>query len=310
MTLQRYLQAQSTLIIDGALATEMETRGADLHDTLWSAKYLFHQPDLTAAVHHDYLEAGADIIITASYQATIPGFIARGWNYAQAQSLIVRAAEIAIATRDTWWQHQPASAARLRPLVAGSVGPYGAFTADGGEYRGKYGLTHEQLMNFHRERIALLVAAGVDLLACETIPDLDEARAIRDVLAEFPTISAWISFSCRGATTCAGQTMSQVVSALRDAPQIAALGINCTSPHDVLGLVESLHARSVTPIIVYPNSGETYDASDNSWHGDAECDAFVQLAQQWHAAGASLIGGCCRTTPATIRALRDTLVTR
>ena len=309
MTLQRYLQTQSTLIVDGALATEMETRGADLHDTLWSAKYLFHQPELIAAVHRDYLDAGADIIISASYQATIPGFMARGWDYAQAQSLIVRAAEIAIATRDAWWQHQPGSTSRLRPLVAGSVGPYGAFTADGGEYRGKYGLTREQLMDFHRERIALLVAAGVDLLACETIPDLDEACAIRDILAEFPTISAWISFSCRGGATCAGQPMHHVVRELRDLPQIVALGINCTSPHDILNLVESVRANTTIPIVVYPNSGETYDASDNTWHGDAECDAFVNLAQRWQHAGASLIGGCCRTTPAIIRALRHSLVT-
>lgn len=308
MILQRYLQAQSTIIVDGALATEMESRGADLHDSLWSAKYLYEQPELIAAVHRDYLDAGADIIISASYQATIPGFMARGWSHVQAQSMISDAAAIAIHTRDAWWQQHALTTSRLRPLVAGSVGPYGAYTADGGEYRGNYGLSPRTLMDFHRERVALLVAAGVDLLACETIPDLVEACALRDLLVEYPTVPAWISFSCRGTTTCAGQQMRDVAEALRDAPHIVAIGINCSSPHDVLGLVHGLRAHTDKAIVVYPNSGETYDATDNSWHGDAACDAFVQLARTWQHAGASVIGGCCRTNPETIRALRSAFV--
>lgn len=308
MILQRYLQSQSTIIVDGALATEMESRGADLHDSLWSAKYLYEQPELIASVHRDYLDAGADIIISASYQATIPGFMARGWSHVQAQAMISDAASIAIHTRNTWWQQHALTTSRLRPLVAGSVGPYGAYTADGGEYRGNYGLSSRALMDFHRERVTLLVAAGVDLLACETIPDLVEACALRDLLVEYPTVPAWISFSCRGTTTCAGQQMQDVAEALRDAPHIVAIGINCSSPHDVLGLVQGLRAHTDKAIVVYPNSGETYDATDNSWHGDAACDAFVQLARAWQHAGASVIGGCCRTTPETIRALRSAFI--
>lgn len=303
MTLQNYLQQQPVLIVDGALATEMEARGADLHDSLWSAKYLYAQPDLIATVHRDYLDAGADILISASYQATIPGFVARGWSISDAQAMITAAATIAIQARDAWWQIHRAPH-RLRPLVAGSIGPYGAYTADGGEYRGNYGLTRQQLIDFHRPRMALLVAAGVDFLACETIPDLDEAMALRDLLAEFPHITAWMSFSCRGRTTCAGQPMPVLVDALAHSRQIAALGINCTPPQDVAALVTQIRAASPIPIVVYPNSGEHYDATHGTWHGSSECADFVQMATTWHHAGATLIGGCCRTSPATVRALR------
>ena len=149
MLLKNYLRSQSPLIIDGALATEMESRGADLHDSLWSAKYLYTQPELIAAVHTDYLDAGADVIITASYQATVQGFMARGWTHAQARAMIRSAATLAISARDDWW-HTQAHPGRLRPLVAGSVGPYGAYTADGGEYRGNYGLSTAELVEFHR----------------------------------------------------------------------------------------------------------------------------------------------------------------
>lgn len=308
MLLQKYLHQHMPCIIDGALATEMEARGADLHDTLWSAKYLYTQPELIAAVHRDYLDAGADIIICASYQATIPGFLARGWSRTEARHLITQAATIAIDTRDTWWHLQPPTT-RMRPLVAGSVGPYGAYTADGGEYRGRYGLSHTQLMDFHRERISLLVAAGVDFLACETIPDLDEACALRDLLSEFPDISAWVSFSCSGTTTCAGQSMQAVATALSTHPNVAAIGINCTAPHDVFGLITELRRYCDTPIIVYPNSGELYDARDGSWHGSAADADYIQFARTWLQAGACAIGGCCRTTPATVRALRTTFVT-
>lgn len=303
MHLQNYLQQHTPLIIDGALATEMEARGADLHDSLWSAKYLYAQPELIAAVHRDYLDAGADILITASYQATIPGFVARGWSHAHAQTMITRAATMALEVRDSWWTAHRASG-RMRPLVAGSVGPYGAYTADGGEYRGNYGLTQAQLVDFHRPRIQLLVAAGVDILACETIPDVTEALALCAVLREFPQMTAWMSFSCRGQATCAGQDMQEVAQALANFPQIVAIGANCTAPTDILGIIHAIRRATALPIVVYPNSGELYDATHGEWHGAACATDFTALAAAWYAAGAGLIGGCCRTSPQTIHALR------
>ncbi len=303
MMLQKYLQIQSPLFIDGALATEMESRGADLHDTLWSAKYLYTQPDLIAAVHTDYMTAGADVIITASYQATIQGFMARGWSHTEASVMIRRAATLAISARDAWWQvHE--SPRRLRPLVAGSIGPYGAYTADGGEYRGNYGLSIEELMDFHRERLQILVDAGVDLIAFETIPDLTEAIALCRLLEAHPHMTAWMSFSCRGHTTCAGQSMQEVAAALARYAQICALGCNCTSPVYVPDIIRDLRQHTQLPIIVYPNSGEEYDAQAGNWHGTVTCDDYVAAADAWYVAGASLIGGCCRTSPETIRALR------
>ena len=300
-----YIARQTPLIVDGALATEMETRGADLHDSLWSARYLFAQPQLIYDVHADYIAAGADIVITASYQATIAGFLARGWTQSQAEQLIHTAVSIAQSARDAWWSANAATTPRLRPLVAGSIGPYGAYTADGGEYRGNYGLSRDELKNFHRERMRILVAAGVDCLACETIPDLVEAQALAELLAEFPAVEAWMSLSClSGSQTCAGQSLVEVATCLRQYPQIVAIGANCTPPQYMPEIIRTLRAHSPQAVVVYPNSGETYDGATGTWHGTVTCDDYVQAAQTWLAAGAQLIGGCCRTNPAMIAGLR------
>jgi homocysteine S-methyltransferase len=300
-----YIARQTPLIVDGALATEMETRGADLHDSLWSARYLFAQPQLIHDVHADYIVAGADIVITASYQATIAGFLARGWTQSQAEQLIHTAVSIAQSARDAWWSANAATTPRLRPLVAGSIGPYGAYTADGGEYRGNYGLSRDELKNFHRERMRILVAAGVDCLACETIPDLVEAQALAELLAEFPAVEAWMSLSCQsGSQTCAGQSLVEVATCLRQYPQIVAIGANCTPPQYMPEIIRTLRAHSPQAVVVYPNSGETYDGATGTWHGTVTCDDYVQAAQTRLAAGAQLIGGCCRTNPAMIAGLR------
>ena len=217
--------------------------------------------------------------------------------------MIRSAATLAISARDDWW-HTQAHPGRLRPLVAGSVGPYGAYTADGGEYRGNYGLSTAELVEFHRERIAILVEAGVDLIAFETIPDLHEAIALCILLEAHPQVSAWMSFSCRGRTTCAGQSMQHVAAKLAKYTQIHAIGCNCTSPAYIPDLISDLRHATDLPIIVYPNSGEDYNAVSGTWHGTVTCDDYVAAADDWYSAGATLIGGCCRTSPDTIRALR------
>lgn len=298
------LDRYPALVIDGALATELERRGCDLKDKLWSAKVLLEQPDVIRQVHLDYFKAGADCAITASYQATIEGFAKRGLNEKEAIALIQKSVKLAIEARDQFWSDASNRLGRPKPFVAASVGPYGAFLADGSEYRGNYGLTEKELMDFHRPRMQALIEAGADILACETIPCLIEAQAIAKLLKEFPNITAWVSFTARDERYISeGQAFADCVKQLEDNPQIEAIGINCTSPKYISSLIRE--ARKVTnkPILAYPNSGETYDAMENDWTGDTVFDSFGEHAREWYEAGARLIGGCCRTTPEDIRVI-------
>ena len=298
------LDAQPALVIDGALATELERRGCDLKDDLWSARILLEQPEKIQQVHTDYFKAGADCAITASYQATIPGFAKRGLNEQEAIALIQKSVQLARAARDEFWADEANRIGRSRPLVAASVGPYGAQLANGAEYVGNYGLSEKDLMDFHRPRMKALVDADADLLACETIPSLIEAQALSKLLGEFPDILAWISFSARdGAHISEGQAFGDCVRALDENPQIAAVGINCTSPRYVPSLIREAKKQTHKPILVYPNLGETYDAAKHEWAGTPAVGSFGEEAKAWYKAGARLIGGCCRTTPEDIRAI-------
>jgi homocysteine S-methyltransferase len=300
------LLAQRPLVIlDGALATELERRGADLNDALWSAKLLIEQPELILQVHLDYFEAGADVATTASYQATFEAFARRGFDAQAAADLMRRSVALAADAREAFWSQPENRAGRMRPLVAASVGPYGAMLADGSEYRGHYGLSLLELMDFHRPRMKVLVDAGADLLACETIPCLVEAMALASLLPEFPGITAWISFSCRdGEFNSEGERLADCVAALDGFEQVAAVGINCTAPEHISSLVAAARARTRKPLLVYPNSGEHYDATDKQWHGSAHSEHFAEQASDWYRQGARLIGGCCRTGPDDIRAVK------
>jgi homocysteine S-methyltransferase len=298
------LDQYPALVIDGALATELERRGCDLKDDLWSARILLEQPELIQQVHLDYFKAGADCAITASYQATIEGFQKRGLNREEALALIQKSVRLAKEARDEFWADETNRAKRAKPFVAASVGPYGAFLADGSEYRGNYGLSESELIDFHRPRMQALVEAGADLLACETIPSLVEAQAIAKLLQEFPNTSAWVSFSARDEKHVSeGQDFADCVQQLEGHPQIAAVGINCTSPAYIPSLIREAKKKTEKPILVYPNSGETYNAEKNDWNGDPILDSFGEQARIWQEAGARLIGGCCRTTPEDIRTI-------
>jgi len=298
------LQRQAIVILDGALATELERRGADLNDPLWSAKILIEQPELIRAVHADYFRAGADVATTASYQATFEGFAQRGFDAAAAADLMRRSIELACEARDAFWADESQRVGRSRPLVAASVGPYGAMLADGSEYRGDYDLDEDQLMDFHRPRLKVLIEAGADLLACETLPCLAEARALARLLPEFPGVSAWISFSCRdGEHNSQGERFSDCAAALDGFAQVSAIGINCSAPAYISTLLRAARGATHKPLLTYPNSGEHYDAAQKCWHGIRDAGHFAEEAQKWHQAGASLIGGCCRTTPEDIRAV-------
>ncbi|KNC07312.1 homocysteine methyltransferase [Pantoea sp. RIT-PI-b] len=290
-----------TLILDGALATELEARGCNLADALWSAKVLMENPELIYQVHHDYFAAGAHVAITASYQATPQGFAARGLDEAQALALIKQSVQLAQRARD---DYRASSASTAPLLVAGSVGPYGAFLANGAEYRGDYALPEEEMKAFHRPRVKALLEAGVDLLACETLPSFAEAQALISLLAEFPDSSAWFSFTLRDAEHISdGTPLSQVAELVNGAPQVVAIGINCVALESVTPALRSLQAQSDKPLLVYPNSGEQYDASSKTWHSAPSGCTLHDKFHEWQLVGARLIGGCCRTTPQDIAAI-------
>lgn len=296
------LDRYPALVIDGALATELERRGFDLKDELWSARILLEQPEAIKQLHYDYFKAGADCAITASYQATIEGFMKRGLSKTAAIDLIKKSVRLAIEARDDFWANEASRAGRLKPFVAASVGPYGAFLADGSEYRGNYGLTEQQLMDFHRPRMQALIEAEADILACETIPCLVEAQALVKLLEQYQSIQAWISFSCRDEVYVSeGQRLEDCVRLIEASQFITAVGVNCTSPQYIPSLIREAGKATNKPVLVYPNSGERYDASRNDWDGQPVYHSFSEEAKEWFEAGARLIGGCCRTTPRDIQ---------
>ena len=296
--IEERLAVQDVIVLDGAFATELEACGFSVNDALWSAKALFERPDLVREVHLDYLRAEADVVTSASYQATVEGFMKRGFSKEEAAALIQKSIQLAQEARDLYLAEREGNG-RV-PFVAASVGPYGAYLADGSEYRGDYGIDEDALVAFHAERLALLAEEKPDLLACETIPSLVEARAIvRALRQEDIRIPAWFSFSCRnGAEISDGTRIAECARFLNNVSEASAIGLNCTAPQYVESLIGEIRRETTKPIAVYPNSGETYDASDKSWHGAAE--DFGTIARRWRTAGARLIGGCCRTTPREI----------
>lgn len=306
--------------IDGGLATHLEHLGAHIcNDPLWSALCLLKSPQLIRKVHWEYLEAGAQIIITASYQATIPGFCSRGLSLSQAEDLLRRSVLLALDARDAFWKlhqetatnydaqlHQPA-------LVAASIGCYGAFLADGSEYDGQYGpgMTLEKLKDFHRRRLQVLVEAKPDLIAFETTPNKLETQAYVDLLREESIdVPSWITFTSKdGVNVVSGDSFEECVKLAASSPGVVAVGINCTPPRFIHGLITTARKVTTKPIVIYPNSGETWDCEKKEWV-PSSCVSnvdFVSHVHKWREAGASLIGGCCRTTPKTIRAISEAL---
>ncbi|MEO3814844.1 homocysteine S-methyltransferase [Sphaerisporangium sp. B11E5] len=283
------------MILDGGLATHLETLGYDLSDELWSARLLMEDPEAILRAHLDYFAAGADVATTASYQASFPGLMRRGRNEHEAQALMQLSVELAVEARD----------ANGGGVVAASVGPYGAYLADGAEYTGDYDLDERALLEWHRPRWEVLAGSGADVLACETIPSYAEARVIARLLEETPKVNAWIAFSCRDDERIRdGTPLERCAELFAGNPQVVALGVNCTSPAHIKSLIGRLEG---SPIIVYPNSGETWDAEHRLWRGIADPVEFATAAVQWRDAGATYIGGCCRTTPEHIRLIRDRL---
>lgn len=297
------LETQPFIVLDGAMATELEARGCHLADSLWSAKVLVENPELIREVHLDYFRAGAQVAITASYQATAEGFASRGYDEAQSRALIGKSVELARKAREACLAENPQAGTLL---VAGSVGPYGAFLADGSEYRGDYVRSAAAFTDFHRSRVEALLDAGADLLACETLPSFAEITALAALLESYPRAKAWFSFTLRDSAHLSdGTPLREVVAALADNPQIVALGINCIALENTTAALQHLHTLTDLPLVVYPNSGEHYDAVSKTWHHHGEaCETLAGYLPHWIAAGAKLIGGCCRTTPKDIAELK------
>jgi homocysteine S-methyltransferase len=311
-TLSRLLHAAEPLIADGALATELETRGCNLDDPLWSARVLLEQPHLIREVHRDYFQAGAQVATTASYQATPQGFARRGISEPEALELVALSVRLAEQARGEYLANHPEAGPLL---IAGSVGPYGAYLADGSEYRGDYSLTRQEFMDFHRPRIAALVEAGVDFLACETLPSFAEAEALLALTSEYD-VESWFSFSLRdGGHISDGTPLTAVGGLLNAEGSVAAVGVNCVPLHLVTPALEVLQHATDKPLVAYPNSGEAYDPVTKTWgsattpdRADQKESSFQDLAQEggtWMNLNAKIIGGCCRTTPADIIGLRN-----
>ncbi|KOM36074.1 hypothetical protein LR48_Vigan02g222400 [Vigna angularis] len=310
-------------VIDGGFATELERHGADLNDQLWSAKCLVSSSShLVRRVHLDYLEAGANIILTASYQATIKGFEAKGFSREEGVTMLRRSVEIAREAREIYHDRCTKDSSdfmrneryRKRPiLIAASVGSYGAYLADGSEYVGDYGdsVTVQTLKDFHRGRVKILVDAGADLIAFETIPNKLEAQAYAELLDEEGIETpAWFSFSCKDeSNVVSGDSIFECASVADSCRQVVAVGVNCTAPRFIHGLISSIKKATSKPVLVYPNSGETYISESNQWVKSSESakDDFVPYIGKWRDAGASLFGGCCRTTPNTIRGIAEAI---
>jgi len=294
--------ATGPIVLDGGLSNQLEAQGADLRDSLWSARLLADDPTEITKAHAAYYAAGAQVVITSSYQASFQGFATRGIDQAAAARLLRRSVELAREAELTAIAADREAADNVvgpRPRwVAASIGPYGAVLADGSEYRGRYGLSVADLEAFHAPRLGTLVGAMPDLLAMETIPDIDEALALMN-LVRGTSVPCWLSFSAVGRKTRAGQPLAEAFAVAADVDEVIAVGVNCCAPQDVLAAVEIASSVTGKPVVVYPNSGESWDATTRTWRQESTFDAG--LVHSWIDAGARLIGGCCRVGPEAIR---------
>jgi len=306
------LDAHEPMLLDGGLSTQLEAQGADLSDSLWSARLLADDPDQIVAAHLAFYRAGARVATTASYQATFEGFAGRGIDRVGAEALLRASVELAGRAR-TQIEAEDTGAGRppVRRFIAASVGPYGAMLADGSEYRGNYGRTVAQLRDFHRDRLGVLASTDADILAAETIPEVEEADAIAELLVEVDGATAWVSFSCRdGAHLCSGATIEEGVAAVDGKPGVAAVGVNCTAPEHIDELVERIRTATALPIVIYPNSGEGWDPVARRWTGMGRDRVDPDAARRWRRLGADLVGGCCRVTPDQVAMLAPVLAGR
>ncbi len=303
------LALRGIVVLDGGLATQLEAQGNSLADPLWSARLLLENPGEIVRAHLAFYRAGAAVATTASYQATFEGFAARGIDHAGAIGLLRRSVALASEARAAWQAERPHR--DVSPLlVAASIGPYGAFQANGGEYTGRYGRSVAQLRDFHRERLEILTDTEADLLACETIPELEEGIALVELLETTPGARGWLSFSCAdGARLRSGAPVEEAFALAEQSSRVLAVGVNCTGPEFVDELLARARGATAKPLIVYPNSGEGWDPDSKTWVGAAGPGVDGPVARRWIKAGATIVGGCCRVSPGQIEAVSAMVAT-
>lgn len=289
---------QEKLVLDGAMGTELEKLGVKTNDLLWSANALINNPKSIYQVHADYFKAGADIAITDTYQANVAAFAKVGINHDQALDLIKKGVELAKQARDDF---NPAG------LVAGCVGPYGAYLANGAEYTGAYDLSFAEYQKFHQEKIKTLINAGSDLISVDTMPNFAEIKSVVKIINDLPNkIPYWISLSVKDENTLSdGTPLRDVIIWLGKQSGISGIGVNCTKIENITPIVSLMHHLTDLPIVVYPNPGDIYDPQTKTWTSVPHTDTFEQEVPRWLAEGANIIGGCCRTIPQDIEQITE-----
>ncbi len=312
MSIKSIVDEYGLLILDGGVGSEVERRGFDVKDNLWSAKALAEKPELLEQVHYDYFKAGADVGITATYQASLAGFTDSGYSEADAEKYIRKAVQIVKSARDRFYNElsDEEKARRPYPLVVGSLGPYAAYFADGSEYIGyNEKIDAEEIREFHRSRIEWLLDEGVDVLAIETTPALIEPIAVLDYLKEnHPNVPVWVSFNSRSNDSLSdGSPIKDAAKAIDAYDQVVAIGVNCVEPRYVSSLIANIRSATDKLIVIYPNVGLHYDEKSVRWkwkhiskEEEERVKTFIERAKKWHEEGADLIGGCCNSRPSDI----------
>lgn len=299
-TIKELLKEKNLLVIDGSFASELEKGGLNLCDSLWSAKALYENQKLVKKVHENYFESGADIVITGSYQAHIQGFLNKGFTHEKAIELLKLSVKLAKAAKEKYLTKNKGR----KLAVAASVGPYGAYLADGSEYKGNYKLKVKELEEFHEEKFCVLASEQPDFFAFETIPSIDEAQAYVNLLKKYENISGWFTFSCKDEKhICEGVEIKECVKLIDKIPQVEAVGVNCTRPEYIESLIKEIKKATDKAVAVYPNTGENYDPKTKTWSGSPV--DFTKYAKKWYESGAKLIGGCCRTSPKEIKEIYE-----
>lgn len=287
------------IVLDGGSGTELERRGFDTSGALWSARLLTENPDAIEQLHYDYYAAGADCVISATFQATYEGFASAGFTEDQTTALLLKSVVLVENARDRIDADTPN--ADRKHWVAASVGPYGARLQDGSEFHGNYNVSVETIAEFHEERLGVLAESGADVLACETIPILDEARALALLLNNHSDTEAWFTFSSPdGVHTSHGENLSDAAALADRVSNVVAVGVNCLSPLHVSSAINEVKKGTAKPLIVYPNSGEKWNPIKRKWDGPPDDTRLAVLAPEWIQSGAKIIGGCCRTGPRDI----------
>ena len=301
-SLEEIIKDNKIMIIDGSMSTALERLGADNSSALWTAGTLATRPDLVKQVHLDYFRAGADCGITCTYQATIPGLMNHGYSEEEAERIIADSIRIFNEARDEWWEAEGSKEGRSYPLCLAGIGPYGAYLADGSEYRGNYGVSDEILYDFHRRRLEIVKEAGCDIALIETQPSLNEAIIAGDICEDLD-MDYWISFSCRDSHRInEGDLIKDCAERLSEGrPHLIMLGVNCSKPEYISSLIRDIKSVSDIPVGVYPNSGLIYDAVTKTWTKPEGMLDFGAYALEYMKAGAAAVGGCCTTDTEQVR---------